>query len=167
MILTEGRFTGIKYGLGEQRPKNIPSALQASKWLYIFEALFPVTTIATKLSILCLYKRIFSTFNKKFAWALYLVGALQVSWAVSGFFTTVFQCWPVNMLWRLDGGLFSGNSEAAGHCINLIASLIGLAVTNTVLNTALLVLPMPMVWNLHTSQKHKLALTFIFALGCA
>ncbi|KAL8894990.1 MAG: hypothetical protein Q9207_008344, partial [Kuettlingeria erythrocarpa] len=155
----------IKHGLGQQRLTNIAGALEASKWLYVFEALFPVTTIATKLSILCLYRRIFSTFNKTFAWALYTVGALQVGWAVSGFFTTVFQCWPVNILWRLEGGLFS--AHPAGHCIDLVASLTGLAVINTVLNTALLVLPMPMVWNLHTSQKHKVALTFIFALGCA
>ncbi|KAI4196796.1 MAG: hypothetical protein LQ348_002239 [Seirophora lacunosa] len=155
----------IKHGLGKKRPTNISSALQASKWLYIFEALFPVTTIATKLSILYLYKRIFSTLNKNFAWALYTVGALQVAWAVSGFFTTVFQCWPIDILWRLEGGLFSGHP--AGHCIDLVASLTGLAVINTVLNTALLVLPMPMVWKLHTSRKHKIALTLIFALGCA
>lgn len=71
------------------------------------------------------------------------------------------------MLWRLDGGLYGGNFESAGHCIDVIASLTGLAVVNIVLNTALLVLPMPMVWNLHTSQKQKIALTFIFALGCA
>lgn len=163
--LIERSFIGIKHGLGKKRPTNISSALQASKWLYIFEALFPVTTIATKLSILYLYKRIFSTLNKKFAWALYTVGALQVVWAVSGFFTTVFQCWPIDVLWRLEGGLFSGHP--AGHCIDLVASLTGLAVINTVLNTALLVLPMPMVWKLHTSRKHKIALTLIFALGCA
>ncbi|KAI4142318.1 MAG: hypothetical protein LQ341_003249, partial [Variospora aurantia] len=159
-------LAGIKHGLGKKRPTNITAALEASKWLYIFEALFPVTTIATKLSILYLYKRIFSTFNPIFSWALYIVGALQVGWAVSGFFTTVFQCWPIDILWRLDGGLFSGH-PAAGHCIDLVASLTGLAVINTVLNTALLVLPMPMIWNLHTSRKHKMALTLIFALGCA
>ncbi|KAI4288782.1 MAG: hypothetical protein L6R35_001954 [Caloplaca aegaea] len=156
----------IKHGLGIKRPTNITAALETSKWLYISEALFPVTTIATKLSILYLYKRIFSTFNRTFAWALYIIGALQAGWAVSGFFTTVFQCWPIDILWRLDGGLYSGH-PAAGHCIDLIAMLTGLAVINTLLNTALLVLPMPMIWNLHTSRKNKMALTLIFALACA
>ena len=166
MLLTEERFIGIKYGLGQKKPANIFDTLQASKWYYIFEALFPLTTIATKLSILCLYNRIFSTINKIFARALYIVGSLQVGWAVSSFFTMIFQCWPINTLWSLESAPFSGSSESAGHCIDLIVSLTGLAVANTVLNTALLVLPMPMVWNLHTSQKQKIALTFIFALGC-
>ncbi|KAI4169678.1 MAG: hypothetical protein LQ343_005500 [Gyalolechia ehrenbergii] len=155
----------IKNGLGRKRLTDVPAALQASKWLYVFEALFPVTTIATKLSILYLYKRIFTTFDKMFAWALYTVAALQVGWAVSGFFTTVFQCWPIDILWKLKGGLLSGHP--AGHCIDLVAALTGLAIANTVLNTALLVLPMPMVWKLHTSRKHKIGLSVIFALGCA
>ena len=167
MILMVVRLTGIKHGLGQKRPMNISDALEASKWFYASEALFPLTTIATKLSILCLYKRIFATCNMMFACALYIVGALQIGWTVSSFLTTVFQCWPINTLWALEAAPFSESSKSAGHCIDLVVFITGLSVSNTVLNTALLVLPMPMVWNLHMSPKQKIALTFIFALGCA
>lgn len=156
---------GIQNGLGKKGLTNIHAALQASKWLYIFEALFPATLIATKLSILYLYKRIFTTLNRPFAWALYTVAALQLGWAISGFFTTVFQCWPVDILWRLEGGIMSGHP--AGHCIDLVASLTGLAIINAVLNTAMLILPLPMIWHLQISQKRKAALSAIFVLGCA
>ena len=157
-------FKGIQYGLGKKQITNIHATLDAAKCLYVFEALFPLTLIATKLSILYLYKRVFTTFNRPFVWALYTVAALQVAWAISGFFVTVFQCWPIDIIWKVDSGILSGHPK--GHCVHLIRSLTGLATINTVLNTALLILPMPMVWTLQMSRRQKFALSGVFALGC-
>lgn len=81
-----------------QIPTNLPAARHASRWLYIFEASFPVTTIAIKLSILYLYKRAFTILNQTFAWSLYTSTALQIGWAATVSFTTIFQCWSMNTL---------------------------------------------------------------------
>lgn len=124
-----------------------------------------MTTIANKLNILYLYKRAFTTLNRIFAWSLYTLTVLQIDWAVTVSFVTIFQCWRIDMLWRADAGTFSDNPT--GNGIDLIASLTSLTTIKLVLNTDLLLLPMAVVWHLHTSRKTKLALSAIFALSSA
>lgn len=136
----------------------------AEKALYVFEDIFPICTAATKLSILCLYKRIFSTRNRTFAYALYVVGALQIAWATAGFFTTVFQCWPIDSLWLPAEGI---KLTKKPRCISLVRALLGLASVNTLLIAAVLILPMPMVWSLQMPVKQKVAICGIFVLGGA
>ncbi|KAI9818703.1 MAG: hypothetical protein M1832_004179 [Thelocarpon impressellum] len=123
--------------------------------LYAFEAIFPACTGTTKFSILLLYRRIFTVHRRRFEIALYVVGGLIIGWGVSGFFTTVFQCTPVNYLWV----------QEQGSCINVEASLVALASINTTLNIAVLILPMPMVWRLHMPTKQKIAVCGVFVLG--
>ncbi|KAG6993948.1 hypothetical protein G7Y79_00049g085080 [Physcia stellaris] len=136
----------------------------ASKALYVFEDIFPTCTAATKLSILCLYRRIFSTRDRAFAWALYIVAGLQIAWAIAGFFTTVFQCSPVSGLWRVVEGTIAPTKL---RCIKIVPALLGLASVNTLLNAAVLILPMPMVWKLQMPLKQKGAVCGILVLGCA
>lgn len=156
---------GIQNGLGKHiHGVELIYAADADKALYIFEDIFPACTAATKLSILCLYKRIFSTRNRAFGWALYVIAGLQIAWAIAGFFTTVFQCWPVDTLWKVAEGLIS---PAKIKCIDVVPALLGLASVNTLLNAAVLILPMPMVWSLQIPQKQKLAVCAILVLGCA
>ena len=136
----------------------------AEKALYVFEDIFPLCTAATKISILCLYKRIFSTRNRTFANTLYVVGALQITWAIAGFFTTVFQCWPIDILWLPAEGIMPTGKP---HCINLVHALLGLASLNTLLIAAVLIMPIPMVWSLQLELKQKVAICGIFVLGSA
>ena len=156
---------GIHNCLDNDTLIDIPAALRAAKWLYIFEAIFPAPTLFTKLGILYLYKRVFTTLNRVFGRALYTIAVLQVIWALSMFFTTVLQCYPVQILWTQGNEVLAGLH--AQPCINLVAALTGLGISNIILNTAMLVLPIPMIWKLQTSRKHKIALSGVFALGCA
>lgn len=123
--------------------------------VYALEAIYPACTATTKLSILLLYRRIFTANNVRFRIGLYTIGALLLCWGVSGFFTTVFQCTPIHYLW----------DQVSGSCISLEPSLVGLAVINTVLNGAVLVLPLPMVWQLNMPTRQKIAVIGIFILA--
>ena len=123
---------------------------------YVLEAIYPVCTATTKISILLLYRRIFSTRNVHFRYAIYTVYTVLIGWAISGFFTTVFQCAPVTAAWN----------PIVGNCINFSAALTALATINTTINAAVLILPMPMVWSLHLPWQRKAGVSLIFVLGC-
>ncbi|KAL8785994.1 MAG: hypothetical protein Q9195_008405 [Heterodermia aff. obscurata] len=155
----------IQNGLGKHvHGPDLAYVGDAEKALYVFEDIFPICTAATKISILCLYKRIFTTRNRTFAYALYVVGGLQIAWAIAGFFTTIFQCLPINALWLPAEGIMP---KGKPRCIKLIPALLGLASTNTMLIAAVLILPIPMVWSLQMPIKQKVAICGIFVLGCA
>jgi hypothetical protein len=68
----------------------------------------------------------------------------------------IFQCTPIAKAW---------NPTIAGHCINLKGSFIGNAVPNILTDMAILTLPMPQVWRLHTTLVQKCQLSIIFLLG--
>ena len=52
-----------------------------------------------------------------------------------------------------------------GFCGPIKASLVADGIINVVIDLAMIILPMPMVWQLQMSQQRKLALTVVFALG--
>lgn len=166
LVLVANRIIeGIQNGLGKHlHGADMLLAADAAKALYIFEDIFPACVATTKLSILCLYRRIFSTRNRAFAWAIYIVAGLQIGWAIAGFFTTVFQCSPVGAPWKVLEGTIAPTKV---RCIKLVPALDGLASINTLLNSAVLILPMPMVWRLQMPLKQKGAVCGILVLGCA
>ena len=164
-FIADKMLKGIQNGLGKHlHGAELLTAADAAKALFVFEDIFPACTAATKLSILCLYRRIFSTRNRAFPWALYIVAGLQMAWAIAGFFTTVFQCSPVGASWELLEGTIS---PAKVRCIDIVHALLALASINTCLNAAVLILPMPMVWKLQMPLKQKGAVCGILVLGCA
>jgi hypothetical protein len=72
-------------------------------------------------------------------------------------FSAIFQCWPVEYVWD--------KSIEGGHCVNQNALFQFWSVPNIATDTAMLVLPMPTIWNLQMSKIQKLGLTFTFLLG--
>ncbi|KAI4127061.1 MAG: hypothetical protein LQ347_004750 [Umbilicaria vellea] len=156
-----GMFISImycaRYGLGKHILRvGLASASKMGKALYVLEAIYPACTAATKISILLLYRRVFTTLNPYFRYCLYIISIVLVGWAISGFFTTVFQCTPIHKIW--EGG-------GEGECIDLVPALIALAVINTVVNAAVLILPMPIVWYLNMPRRRKVAICGIFVIG--
>ena len=147
----------LRFGFGKHIARvGLEHVILAGRALYVLEAIFPACTALTKASILLLYRRIFTMLDPVFRWSLYIIFVLLFAWANAGFFTTVFQCWPVYVAWTRRGG----------HCIALQPSLIGLATINTILNLSVLILPVPMIWNLQISLRRKIGLCAIFILGC-
>ncbi len=57
--------------------------------------------------------------------------------------------------------------HSGDECIDLVPALVGLATINTLLNGAVLILPLPMLWNLRISLQQKIGVCGIFILGSA
>lgn len=148
---------GAQYGLGKHILRvGFASASKMGRALYVLEAIYPACTAATKISILLLYRRLFTTLNPWFRYSLYIIFTVLIGWAISGFFSTVFQCTPIHRIWE---------ESREGKCIDLVPALIALAVINTVVNASVLLLPMPIVWYLNMPRRRKVAICGIFVIG--
>ena len=156
MVLSNLYQPAARYGLGKHIIRiGLENASKTIKSVYVLEAIYPACTTTCKISILLLYRRIFTTHNATFKYAMYIISFVLVGWAISGFFTTVFQCAPVHDYWDQTGG----------RCIDWIPALIALASINTVVNGSILILPMPIVWKLNMPRHRKVAICGIFIIG--
>jgi hypothetical protein len=73
---------------------------------------------------------------------------------VSIMFTAIFQCSPIAYAWD--------KSIKRGTCINELNYFRWISLPNVITDLAMLILPLPLVWKLHTSSGQKVGLTVIF-----
>lgn len=147
----------IKYGgagrhtivLSPNEIKTCLKLLVTMQFIYVPSVTFP------KLSILALYMRIFTT--KAYRYAVYVIAIfLGLVWLTS--FVLAFRgCAPFAYSWD--------KTIPHGHCINLLIPLRLIGGLNILSDVAMLVLPLPVIWHLHTSTKQKIGLTLTFLTG--
>jgi hypothetical protein len=108
----------------------------------------------TKISILFQYLRIFPSYRFRIICFIVMgVVILYSTWAiVSGF----VNCVPVAKFW---------DRELPGTCLSFEAVWFFNASMNITTDLTLLVLPMPLVSQLHLPKRQKFALLAVFALG--
>ncbi|KAL8655068.1 MAG: hypothetical protein Q9210_001129 [Variospora velana] len=99
------------------------------------------------------------TTSLRFRIAWYAIMVWTLLWGISTFFAAAFQCSPPSYYWS------KYTRKTQGSCLNLTMLLIVTASTNIVTDVALLVLPMPVLWNLKIERSQKFALSGIFLLG--
>ena len=123
--------------------------------LYVELLVYSFAIPLPKLVLLLFYIRIFS--NPRFKQAAYAVAYFVIAWCPAVFFTDMFQCRPLAFAWD--------KSIKGGTCIDVLAFFRYIAVPNVLSDVAVLVLPLPMIWQLHTTTKQKLELSGVFLLG--
>lgn len=127
-----------------------------AKTLVATQVLYYVAQTLIKISLLLLYHRLFSV-NKHFRTALIVTGVLVIMWFLASFWDTIFECVPVQAEWN------KGIRNARCQSIRELA--LGAGISNLILDVLSLLLPVPMVWQLHVSKRIKVSLTGIFLLG--
>lgn len=125
---------------------------------YIMPAMitYGLTITAAKISILLLYRRVFHT--PVFKRATLVVGFLCITWLCGNIFTELFLCSPMSAAW--DPRLIFSD-----HCRDFQAFLIGITVSNLLLDVIILCTPLPMIWDLNLSTRKKLEVTGVFLMG--
>jgi len=111
------------------------------------------TTALTKVSILLLYRRLFTPFLQI---ATFVIGLIICAWCISGVLVTSFQCDPISAVWDFD---------LDATCIDPVAFSLAIALSGVLTDLIVLVLPLQMVWRLHLPIRKKLVLSAIFSLG--
>lgn len=118
------------------------------------ECFYCAAIFCTKLSILCLYHRIFP--QRWFRNASLGVAAFMTAWYFTATFGSIFQCVPLASQW---------DPTVSGHCVNYGSSARVMGIVNIITDFVLLGLPMPLVWRIQTSITKKWQLTVTFMLG--
>jgi hypothetical protein len=117
---------------------------------------FILGVLVTQLSILLLYKRIFSLGAPWFRNTYYALLFLVLSVNVPFFFVSVFQCTPVRYAWdkSLDGRCMDARQLYLIHTVLIL-----------VLDLLIVGAPMPLVLGLHATTGTKGAVAAMLLLG--
>lgn len=107
-----------------------------------------------KISVLCLYRRIFST--QKFRFTFLYVGILTFLWFLAVELATIMTCLPPEKFW---------NRETPGTCLNFNVFTLAYSICEIIIDTVILCLPLGMISTLHLSRRNKILLSGIFLLG--
>jgi hypothetical protein len=118
----------------------------AEEYLYQFSTLLP------KLSILCVYLRIFTL--RPYQYAIYMIGSVLISAFIAAIIVASFSCIPFR--YKYD------KSIPGGHCINEHHAFIWNGFIGIPTDVAMIILPLPGVWKLHISMNQKIGVMITF-----
>jgi len=122
--------------------------------IYVNELLWFTSFLFTKLSVLFFYHRVFGS-KMALRWTLYTIGAITVLWWVVITFIAIFQCTPV-----------TGSIAAPGsNCLKPLPFFYAQTIPNLITDFAILLVPMPILWQLQMRLTKKLGLILIFTIG--
>ena len=145
----------VSIGLGQHLGQLSTKPSQLALTLFVGEQFYNTSLPLIKVSALLFYARVFKTV-RWFRVALWIVGAMVVSWFIAIECVAIFSCIPDRKLWE---------PTIPGHCIDTYTSFLGTAAPNVITDFLILLLPLPMLWRLNIGLKHRLGLIFVFMLG--
>ncbi|KAL9020813.1 MAG: hypothetical protein Q9185_001997 [Variospora sp. 1 TL-2023] len=119
-------------------------------------SLYGASVALSKVAILLLYLRVFTTSAKKFVVATCVIGAVVVSIGIVTVVGSILNCTPMARNW---------DNNIPGRCIDELKFARYTAIPNVVTGIAMLILPLPMVWRLNIEVQQKIALTATFLHG--
>ena len=113
-----------------------------------------MSSAAIKLSILALYIDLFPT--PKFRVAVFTMIGLLSAWFVALMLTFFLLCRPFKAYWDLN---------LVGKRGNQTDEQVAVAASNLVVDTLIMILPMPVLWGLQMPTRKKIGIACIFTLG--
>ena len=146
-------------GVGQHLPAVLAAdpatVLTWGKVIFLLLILNSLAIAFPKLSILALYLRIF--FEKRYRISTWVLATIISGTAVAMSLTAIFQCSPIPYAWD--------KSIQGGTCINVALFYVYYGLPNIITDVAILLLPLPMIFKLHTNQSQKVGLSILFLLG--
>ena len=116
--------------------------------------MYNLSIFTVKISFLYFYRRLFP--HRSFKIALLANGAFITTSTIAFLFLDILQCVPPAAQW---------NSSIEGKCINFTAVVLAAGVINVVTDFVILILPVPVLWNLKVSTGRKIMIMGTFMLG--
>ena len=127
-----------------------------AKILFVVEITYILAVCLGKLTILAIYSRIFT--SKLMLYTTYaLMGIVIAAWFGSTI-ADIFQSIPVGCQW---------DPSAVENCksFDILSYFRYLSLPSIITDIVMLVLPMPMIWQLRLSRSQKIGLTGVFLTG--
>ncbi|KAI9669892.1 MAG: hypothetical protein M1831_006927 [Alyxoria varia] len=157
------RFYEVDFGLGRhvQKVDSQADLQRVLKILYVAPMLFDICVTVCKCSALLFYRRVFPTSSRKFRLAWWITLAVVIAWLLFRLPADIWACVPPRKFWV---------QSAPGHCTNNISSFtiyIVAAVLDVFTDLMILMLPVPLLWNLRTRRSRKVMVIAAFVCGYA
>ncbi|KAJ5387566.1 hypothetical protein N7509_010107 [Penicillium cosmopolitanum] len=144
-------YNGLGSHIDTIPPKNLEWYFKVA-WANNF--VYPGCIAFIKLSILALYKRIFST--KKMNLAVNFMASFVVVWMVGNFIAGAINCLPVQKFW---------DRSLEGACMDIAPFSYGQQIPNILSDAIILVMPLKVVWTLPIPKSQKVMLSGVFIVG--
>lgn len=137
----------------EQQPKALSGWAQC---IFAFELVYFTSVALPKLSILCLYLRIFNWKGsmRLAAWMIFTITAMT---SVSLFVAACFQCRPLAFWWD--------KTIKGGSCFDIQLFFHVQSLPGFILDLAIMALPLKTIWNLKLPLIKRLALVGVFVIA--
>jgi len=113
------------------------------------------STTAVKASVLFLYLDIFKI-HTAFRRILYGFIVFIALFFIGFLISIITLCQPFSRYWNVLG---------PGHCGSLSGSQVATSSINTVVDLAIVLLPLPVIWRLQMQRQKKIKIIGIFAVG--
>ena len=145
----------MSIGLGKHIDQVPGPYSELAKLLFIVEIIYTTGLTVVKMSVLLFYVRVFGIV-RVYRFIFWIVAFLITGWGISMNFMGIFSCAPIHTAW---------DSTVLGHCDSSYKTDLGAAIPNIAIDFILLILPVPMLWRLHTEISSKIALVAVFSAG--
>jgi hypothetical protein len=145
-----GRHVGF---LEETDPEIVTTFF---KYLVAISSWYWVTISVSKLAVCVLYRSLFP--QRTVFIALCVTAFILISTSLATFIATLAACRPFSANW---GSL----QVQKAYCIDKELLYVWGTFPNIVTDVILLIIPLPIIWNLHASRKIKWALSVTFVVG--
>ncbi|USP79802.1 uncharacterized protein yc1106_07076 [Curvularia clavata] len=158
VLLTVTECQAVVYGYG--RPwKTLPteSRIIARKWFYGANIVYKVVLLFNKMSVVCLYYRIFAVTTKSFRIACHAMNIWLVTTGIAFTFATIFQCTPVAAFWD--------HSIKGSKCFQNEPWWISYATVQISTDFVLLAMPLRQILRLTMGTTEKLGVALVFGTG--
>ncbi|KAL1603466.1 hypothetical protein SLS60_005053 [Paraconiothyrium brasiliense] len=134
-----------------------PADILYTKITFSTSVLYFFITSITKLSILLLLHRLFSI-SDGFRIQLYIAQGAVVAFWISATVADLLNCNPLEWTWK------NGNADPR-YCINYNTFWLGTGIAESIIDLAILALPIGMVSTLHLERNKRYGVAGIFLMG--
>lgn len=125
------------------------------KLVVVEENVYVFVVSLSKLAILCLYLRIFTT--RLYRRACYGIAVVIILNLIVGMILSLTICKPLAYRWD--------KTIPGGSCGDIMTGYRWISLPNLVTDVAMLILPLPVIWGLQIGRSRKIGLTLTFLLG--
>lgn len=130
------------------------------QYIYVYGVFYFVVLALIKIAILVDWCRLFVAgdhYHNYFWWGSTIVIFTQAAFCVAAIFLLSFQCTPREAIWDF--------TIADAKCIPLNSLQLLSRSIHIVSDVAILLLPQKIIWGLNLSQKRRIGVSIVFALG--
>ncbi|OJJ66985.1 hypothetical protein ASPBRDRAFT_187807 [Aspergillus brasiliensis CBS 101740] len=112
---------------------------------------------AAKFALLMLYYRLLHMI-RLWRYVIFIVTFVIASYTIALTLGLIFPCQPIAKNWDL--------TITTGHCVNRVGFYLATAITNTVSDIVLIIIPIPVIAKLKVPLIQKLGIGCMFGVGC-